>query len=133
MTWGTVELEPEVREWLERLTTEQFATAAWRRATAMAERESWDGMRERRLAEPGAAEAYESARLAFELGAAVRELRVARKWSQVELAAAAGMTQSAVARFEAGGTTPTLPVLSRIARALDANLTVRVSRRTGAA
>jgi ribosome-binding protein aMBF1 (putative translation factor) len=99
----------------------------------MAERESWDGMRERRLAEPGAAEAYESARLAFELGAAVRELRVARKWSQTELAAAAGMTQSAVARFEAGGTTPTLPVLSRIARALDANLTVQVSRRTGAA
>jgi hypothetical protein len=29
MTWGTVELEPEVREWLERLTTEQFATAAF--------------------------------------------------------------------------------------------------------
>lgn len=42
----------------------------------MAERESWDGKRERRLAEPGAAEAYEAARLAFELGAAVRELRV---------------------------------------------------------
>ena len=99
----------------------------------MAERESWDGMRERRLAEPGAAEAYEAARLAFELGAAVRELRLARQWSQAALAAAAGMTQSAVARFEAGGTTPTLPVLSRIARALDADLTVRVSPRTGAA
>jgi hypothetical protein len=56
----------------------------------MAERESWDGMRERRLAEPGAAAAYAAARLAFELGAAVRELRVARKWSQAELAAAAG-------------------------------------------
>ncbi|WP_445184069.1 helix-turn-helix domain-containing protein [Pseudonocardia sp. Cha107L01] len=54
--------------------------------------------------------AYAAARLAFELGAAVRELRVACKWSQAELAAAAGMTQSAVARFEAGGTTPTLPV-----------------------
>jgi ribosome-binding protein aMBF1 (putative translation factor) len=139
MAWGTVELEPEVRERLERLTTEQFATAAfyksmrWRRATTMAERESWDGMRERRLAEPGAAAAYAAERLAFELGAAVRELRVARKWSQAELAAAAGMTQSAVARFEAGGTTPTLPVLSRIAGALDADLTVRVSPRTGAA
>jgi len=215
MGWGTVELEPEVREWLERLSTEQFATAAfyidllagqgallgepytrqlngklrelrfhvdrravrvtywiasgrrivlltvfvksrmreversrgfggrwldvcprstrWRRATTMAERESWAGMRERRMAEPGAAEAYEAARLAFELGAAVRELRLARQWSQAELAAAAGMTQSAVARFEAGGTTPTLPVLSRIAHALDADLTVRVSPRTGAA
>jgi ribosome-binding protein aMBF1 (putative translation factor) len=99
----------------------------------MAERESWTGMRERRLGEPGAIEAYEAARLAFELGAAVRELRLARKWSQAELASAAGMTQSAVARFEAGGTVPTLPVLGRIARALDADLTVRVAPRTGAA
>lgn len=29
MSWGTVELEPEVREWLESLSTAQFATAAF--------------------------------------------------------------------------------------------------------
>jgi hypothetical protein len=29
MPWGTVELESEVREWLEGLPTEQFATAAF--------------------------------------------------------------------------------------------------------
>ncbi|MCK9893120.1 type II toxin-antitoxin system RelE/ParE family toxin [Frankia sp. AgB32] len=29
MTWGTVELEPEVRDWLERLPTVHFATAAF--------------------------------------------------------------------------------------------------------
>jgi transcriptional regulator with XRE-family HTH domain len=81
------------------------------------------------MAEPGAAEAYETARLAFELGAAVRELRVTRGWSQAELASTAGMTQSAVARFEAGGTVPTLPILGRLARALDADLTVRVAAR----
>lgn len=86
-------------------------------------------LRDRRMAEPGAVEAYDAARLAFELGAAVRGLRVARGWSQTELASAAGMTQSAVARFEAGGTVPTLPVLGRIARALDADLTVRVEPR----
>ncbi len=71
--------------------------------TAGAGRESWSGLRDRRMVEPGAAEAYEAARLAFELGAAVRELRLVRGWSQVELAAASGMAQSAVARFEAGG------------------------------
>ncbi len=43
------------------------------------------------------------------------------------------MTQSAVARFEAGGTVPTLPVLGRIAHALNADLTVQVSPRIGAA
>jgi hypothetical protein len=40
---------------------------------AGAGRESWSGLRERRMAEPGAEEAYEATRLAFELGAAVRE------------------------------------------------------------
>lgn len=29
MSWGTVELEPEVRDWLEGLPTPQFATAAF--------------------------------------------------------------------------------------------------------
>src|SRR5262245_61331222 len=29
MTWGTVELEPEVRDWLEGLPTAQFARAAF--------------------------------------------------------------------------------------------------------
>lgn len=99
----------------------------------MTERESWEQLRDRRMAEPCAAEAYEAARLAYELGAAVRKLRLERGWSQAELAGAAGMTQSAVARFEAGGTVPTLPVLGRIARALDADLTVRVSPRSDVA
>jgi hypothetical protein len=29
MRWGTVELEPELRDWLERLPSAQFATAAF--------------------------------------------------------------------------------------------------------
>lgn len=29
MAWGTVELEPEVRDWLEGLPARQFATAAF--------------------------------------------------------------------------------------------------------
>ena len=96
---------------------------------AETERESWSGLRERRMAESGAEEAYDAARLASELGAAVRELRLGCGWSQAQLASAAGMTQSAVARFEAGGTVPTLAVLGRIAKALNADLTVRVEAR----
>jgi ribosome-binding protein aMBF1 (putative translation factor) len=90
-------------------------------------------LRERRMAEPGARDAYEAARLAFELGRSVRELREQRGWSQSELAQAADMTQSAVARFEAGGTVPTLPVLERLARALGLELAVSFSPRTAAA
>jgi transcriptional regulator with XRE-family HTH domain len=60
-------------------------------------------------------------------------MREQRGWSQAQLAEAAGMTQSAVARFEAGGTTPTLPVLERLAMALEADLVVRLTPRTQAA
>ncbi len=42
------------------------------------------------------------------------------------------MTQPAVARFEAGGTVPTIPVLERLATALDGELTVSVHPRTAA-
>ena len=80
----------------------------------MSEGGGWAAMRERRMAEPGAAEAYDAARLAFELGRSVRELRERRGWSQPQLAKASGMTQSAVARFEAGGTVPTLAVLGAV-------------------
>jgi transcriptional regulator with XRE-family HTH domain len=90
----------------------------------MAESESWATMRERRLAEPAAAEAYEAARLVFELGRSVRELRERRGWSQSRLAKESGMTQPAVARFEAGGTVPTLVVLERLAGALAVSLKV---------
>jgi ribosome-binding protein aMBF1 (putative translation factor) len=98
----------------------------------VSDRSDWSAVRERRMAEPGAAEAYESARIAHELGRSVRELRERLGWSQSRLAQAAGMTQSAVARFEAGGTVPTLPVLERLARALDADLTVDLRPRNAA-
>lgn len=95
----------------------------------MAERGEWAEIRDRRMREPGAAEAYEATRLAYELGKAIRQMREDRRWTQTALAEAAGMTQSAVARFEAGGTVPSLPVLERLAHALDAELVVQVRPR----
>ena len=95
----------------------------------MSERSGWNEIRDRRMAEPGAAEAYHAAAIAYELGRTVRQLRDERGWSQTELAGAAGMTQSAVARFEAGGTVPSLPVLDRLATALDADLVVQLTPR----
>ena len=77
--------------------------------------------------------AYDAARLAFEIGRSVRELRERRGWSQTQLANASGMTQSAVARFEAGGTVPTLMVLERLAMALDVSLKVGFEPRGEAA
>lgn len=99
----------------------------------MDERTSWRELRARRMVEPGADEAYAAARLAFELGKAVRQMREQRGWTQATLAEASGLTQPAVARFEAGGTVPTIPVLERLANALEAELVVRLTPRTSAA
>ncbi|WP_157746264.1 hypothetical protein [Micromonospora inositola] len=41
----------------------------------MTECAEWDDLRERRVAESGTAEAYEAARIAFELGQTARKLR----------------------------------------------------------
>jgi ribosome-binding protein aMBF1 (putative translation factor) len=84
----------------------------------MSQRSDWHELGSGRMTEPGAAEAYDAARLALELGRRVRELRVVQGLSQTELARRVDVTQSAVARFEAGGTVPTLPVLVRLARSL---------------
>ncbi|MFE3759533.1 multiprotein-bridging factor 1 family protein [Nocardia tengchongensis] len=68
--------------------------------------------------------AYRAAKLAYELGKQVREVREARGWTQAELASRAGMKQNAISRFEAGDGIPTLQTLDRLAAALDAHLTV---------
>ncbi len=72
-------------------------------------------------------EGYAEAQRAFLIGRAVRERRLALGLSQTELAAKAGMTQPALSRLEAGGVIPTIPLLDRISRALDADLIVQIS------
>lgn len=66
----------------------------------------------------------EEARLAFELGNAVRQRRLALGLTQTELAERAGLTQPALSRLESGGPTPTIGVLDRLAQALGAKLKV---------
>lgn len=72
-------------------------------------------------------EEYAAARLRFELGVTVRSRRLELRLSRQELGRRAQMTQSAVARFEAEGTVPSLPVLERLARALELDLPVELS------
>jgi ribosome-binding protein aMBF1 (putative translation factor) len=92
----------------------------------MTDRTTWTDLRGE-LGVDRAHPAYDAARLAFELGTEVRALREKRGWSQTQLAERAGMTQSAMARFEAGGTVPTLPILERIAAALEMRLSIELT------
>jgi HTH-type transcriptional regulator / antitoxin HipB len=80
-----------------------------------------------RAGRPEVAAAYEQARLRFELAEAVRARREGLGLSQRQLAERAGMTQPGIARFEAGGTTPTLPLLERLATALGLTLNVSLA------
>lgn len=70
-------------------------------------------------------EGYEHARLAFELGERVRALREKHGLSQSELAKRIGSTQPSIARLEAGGVTPSLGTLGRIAKAVGLDLVIR--------
>ena len=93
---------------------------------------TWAQLRELRATEPGFAEAYGEAELAYELGRRVRELRLARGMSQRQLALLAGTSQPAIARLEMGGTNPRMNTLARLSAALGAELVV-VLRETAVA
>ncbi len=59
-------------------------------------------------------------------------LRWARGWSQRDLAAACGMTQSVIARIESKKSVPTIATLYRIVDALDSVLVVEKKPRKAA-
>jgi HTH-type transcriptional regulator / antitoxin HipB len=80
-----------------------------RSRTWLGERTRLAEARQARINRPEVAAAYEQTRLRYELGEAVRLRREELGWSQRQLAERAGMSQPGIARFEAGGTTPTRP------------------------
>ncbi|MCE7082803.1 helix-turn-helix domain-containing protein [Streptomyces sp. ST2-7A] len=70
---------------------------------------------------------YVDARLAGDLGQAVYDRRVELGLSQTEPAERAAMTQPQISRIEGGDTVPTLPLLRRLAKALDGSLNVALT------
>jgi ribosome-binding protein aMBF1 (putative translation factor) len=99
----------------------------------------WKTRRHRRLLDDAAGEnteydrLYEEAELAHDLGQMVYDRRTALGLSQTELAEGCGMKQPQISRIEGGGTVPTIPLLRRLARALDAEVTIGLAPRVGAA
>jgi transcriptional regulator with XRE-family HTH domain len=77
-------------------------------------------------------EAYTAAGHSFALGQAVYDRRTELGLSGTELARRAGMTQPQVSMIEGGDSTPTLPLLSRLAKAMDATLSVSLDGETSA-
>jgi ribosome-binding protein aMBF1 (putative translation factor) len=90
----------------------------------MADRRSWSAIKHARRDTAARRHGYRRAREAFQLGERVRQARERVGMTQAELASRIGSTQPAVARLEAGGVTPSLDTLRRIAVALDLELIV---------
>ncbi|MGW3723743.1 helix-turn-helix domain-containing protein [Streptomyces sp. NPDC000851] len=86
----------------------------------------WKTRRARRLTGESVeeSEAYAEAGHAFALGQAVYDRRAQLGLSQTELARRAGMTQAQISNIEGGDSVPPLPLLTRLAKALDASLTI---------
>lgn len=89
----------------------------------------WRLAREQTLTE-GYAESPEvtteraEARLAMAFAKAVYDRRKELGLSQAEVAERTGLTQAKVSRIEGADTIPTLPLLRRLAQALDASLNI---------
>ncbi|MEV6481452.1 helix-turn-helix domain-containing protein [Streptomyces sp. NPDC051576] len=89
----------------------------------------WRLAREKKLAEgytesPEVAAERAEIRLAMAFAQAVYDRRRELGLSQTELAERAGLTQAKISRVEGADTVPTLPLLRRLALALDASLNI---------
>ncbi|MFC5721421.1 helix-turn-helix domain-containing protein [Streptomyces gamaensis] len=95
----------------------------------------WKTVRERKLAEgftesPEVAEARYEIRLSMALAQAVYARRTELGLTQSELAERAGLTQAKISRIEGSDTVPTLPLLAKLARALDATLDIALDEQS---
>jgi len=92
------------------------------------ERQSWGTVKRDRKTSIARRSGYRRAKESFEIAERVRQAREGRGLTQAELAARIGSTQPALARLEAGGVTPNLDTLHRIAEALGLELVVDLRR-----
>ncbi|MBF6214505.1 helix-turn-helix transcriptional regulator [Nocardia puris] len=87
----------------------------------------WTGLRGDASAEASAvAEVRAEIRLAMALAEAIYVRRTELGLTQAELAERAGLTQAKISRIEGSDAVPTLPLLAKLARALDASLNIAI-------
>ncbi|MGW3571838.1 helix-turn-helix domain-containing protein [Streptomyces sp. NPDC000941] len=91
----------------------------------------WKLARERRLADgyhesPEIEQERREHRLSMLLAKVVYDRRTELGLSQAELAARAGLTQAKISRIEDSDTIPTLPLLAKLAKGLDASLNIAI-------
>ena len=96
-------------------------------------RRSWSQIKRAKADSEERRVGYREAKEGFELAERVRQARERLGITQAELAKRIGSTQPAMARLEAGGSTPSFVTLRRIAAALGLELVVELRARRVAA
>ena len=81
---------------------------------------------EEELKDPEFRKLWEDAQPEFELRSALINARLKGELTQAEIAERAGTTQSAIARFESGGSNPTLAFMQRLSEAVGARLEIKL-------
>lgn len=89
---------------------------------------SFDEAKRQLFARQGFKEAYDALGPKYVLINVMLDARNKKGLTQAEIARRVGTTQSAIARFEAGRTNPTLEFASRLSRALGARLEIRLAK-----
>lgn len=74
---------------------------------------------------PGVRKAMKDTDIGFQLIEAIVKKRAQKKLTQKELAEQIGVAQSALARFESGRVSPTLPFIQKVVSGLGLRLTVK--------
>ncbi|SMC39895.1 helix-turn-helix transcriptional regulator [Rhizobium sp. RU36D] len=83
-------------------------------------------LKQRLIEHPEFREEYAKADIEFQLLEALVLARTRAKLSQAELARRIGTTQSAIARLEAGGVSPSVATLQRYAEATGSRLEIKL-------
>lgn len=89
--------------------------------------ENFDKIKKELLKKPEFKKAYDDLKPEFDLIASVMRKRIEKGLTQKELAEKAGTKQSAISRLESGDYNPSFDFLQKIAKALEAKLTISIS------
>lgn len=87
--------------------------------------DNWQKLKKEILKDPEVKKAYDELEVEYRVISDIIRLRLKKKIDQKELAKKMGTTQSALSRFESGGTNVSVEFLKRIAKALDKKLEIR--------
>jgi ribosome-binding protein aMBF1 (putative translation factor) len=91
---------------------------------------NWKQVKKEMLSKPAVRREYEALEEDYELARSIIEQRIARRLSQRQLAQRVGTKQPVISRLESGHARPSLSLLKRVAKALDATLVVRLESRS---